>query len=127
MPSRPSRITDLPAEAAHVINQLFREYAGRLDDIQKKLPARTFLKNTSTLAFGTVAAQSAAEATLFVPGANQQCAVHVSPTTAAALGSVHLSWCGYVISKDQVRIRVTNPTGAGVAVNTIPWNVVVTQ
>lgn len=111
----------------HVVNQLFREVEGRLDDQQKRLPAHTQLKSTSKLVFGTVPAQSGVEATVYIGGAGTSGSVHVSPAQGLDPGSVHLMWSGRVSAQNQVKIRVVNPTGSGIAVNTIPWNIVVVQ
>jgi len=121
MPWRPARITNLPSEAAHVINQLFRETNARIDDANKQ--TRPHIKYTSTLVFGSVPANSAIERTLNVPGANTTGTAHASPAQGLTLGSINLVWSAYVSAQNQVKIRLLNPTASPVAVNTIPWNV----
>lgn len=124
MPWRPARITNLHPEAAHVVNQLFRETNGRIDDLQKQQRPR--IKGTSKLAFGTIPANSAIERTVNIPGANTSGAVHVSPGQGVDPGNINLMWSGRVIGQGQVAVRVLNPTASPIAVNTIPWNVSVT-
>jgi len=128
MPSRPANITKLEgSEGLHVINQLFREIHGRLDDIEKSVQPHTILKTSGTLVFGTVPAQSTVEATLYVGQANTAGTVHVSPAQGVSLGNANLMWSGYVSQQNQVKVRLLNPTGSGIAVNTIKWNVCVIQ
>jgi hypothetical protein len=117
----------LDHEALHVLNQLFREVHGRLDDLDKKTSPHQQLKTSGTLVFGTVPAQSAVEATLYVGNANTGGTVHVSPAQGVSLGNANLIWSAYVSHQNQVRVRLLNPTSSGVAVNTIKWNVLVTQ
>src|SRR5437899_125232 len=121
MPHRPWRLSSLPEEAAHVLNQGAREIHGILDDIQRVLTKR--ISATPQLNFGTVGAQSAVERTVFVTGANQHLVPHVSPQTD--LGNVNLVWSARIISANQVGVKVMNPTGAGIAVNTVTWSIVV--
>src|SRR5258707_2185456 len=150
MPSRPSNITRLvvenpktpgqsqergpskvknssSSEALHVLNQLFREIHGRLDDIEKKVPTHQQLKASGTLVFGTLAPQSAVEATLYVGNANTAGVVHVSPAQGLSPGNANLMWSARVSQQNQVAIRLLNPTSGSVVVNTIKWNVLVIQ
>lgn len=121
MPWRPARITGLPAEAAGVLNQLLRETNARIDDINKV--TRPHIKYTSKLAFGTIAGGTAVERTLNVPGASTTGTAHASPAQGITLGNTNLIWSAYVSAQGQVKIRLLNPTGSPIAVNTIPWNV----
>lgn len=127
MPSRPARLTSLSnPDAVHVVNQLFREIEGRIDDVQKSVPPHNHLKTTGTLVFGTVGAQSTLEATLYVPGASTQGVAHVSPTQGTAIPA-GITWSAYVSGQNQVRVRISNATGTGILVKSIPWNVFVIQ
>jgi hypothetical protein len=121
MPWRPARITNLHPEAAGVINQLFRETNGRIDDLFRQ--TRPYIKSVSTLNFSTIGPNSTVERTVHITGANASGVAHASPAQGVALGNSNLVWSSYVSGKDQVTIRLLNPTGSPVAVNTIPWNV----
>lgn len=123
MPWRPARIANLHPEAAGVINQLFRETNGRIDDINKAQRPR--IKSTSKLVFGTIPAGQAVEAVVNIPGANTSGVAHVSPGQGVTPGSPHLMWSSRVVANGQVAVRVLNPTGSPLAVNTIPWNIFV--
>jgi len=127
MPSRPAKITAFDPTALHILNQAVREITGRLDDLQKQVPKRTILKATSKLVFGTVGAQSAVDATVFVNGAHTGGAASASPAQGVDIGSPNLIWSARVSAQNQVKVRVANPTGAGIAVKTIPWNVSIVQ
>lgn len=127
MPSRPANITRLDHEALQVLNQLFREIHGRLDDIEKKTPAHRQIKTSGLLVFGTVPAQNTVEAVLYVGGADTSGTVHASPAQGVSLGNNNLVWSAYVSQQNQVKIRLLNPTSSGIAANTIKWNVLVTQ
>lgn len=123
MPSRPPRLTSLShPDAVHVLNQNLDEYAKRIDDIQKLVTPRR-IASQSLLVFGTVGANSCVEATVNILGATTKLVAHANPTLP--LGSTNLSWTAYVSAANQVKVRVCNPTGAGIAVNTIRWNILV--
>lgn len=123
MPSRPSRLTDLShPDAVHVINQLFAEYAIRIDNVDKKATTKR-IASLSTLVFGTIAANSCAEATVNLLDARTTLVAHANPTLP--LGSNNLTWTAYVSAANQVKVRVCNPTAAGIAVNTVKWNILV--
>jgi len=111
----------------HVINQLFRELVGRIDDAEKKIPPHNHLKSTSTLVFGTIPANSAVEATVYVGGAHTSGVAHASPGQGVDIGNSNLIWSARVGQQNQIRVRVLNPTNAPVVVNTIPWNIFVLQ
>lgn len=108
------------------MNQLFREIEGRIDDVQKSIPPHNQLKTTGTLVFGSVPAQSTAEATLYVANANTKGVAHVSPAQGIALPA-GITWSATVSAQNQVRVRLANATGAPISVNTIKWNVHVIQ
>lgn len=120
MPWRPARITNVHPEAAHVINQLFRETNARVDDTIARI--RPHIKATSPVVFGTIPAQTAIEVTMNVPGANTTGAVHASPAQGLDPGP-NLIWSAKVSAQGQVTIRLLNPTGSPISANTIPWNV----
>ncbi len=123
MPSRPAKLTDLShADAVHVINQNFAEYAKRIDDIQK-LASNKRIASKSMLVFGTVPANSCVEALVNLLGARTTLVAHANPTLP--LGSTNLTWAAYVSAANQVRVRVCNPTAAGIAVNSVSWNILV--
>src|ERR1700752_5190047 len=123
MPSRPAKLTDLShPDAIHVINQNFAEYAKRIDDVQK-LASPKRIGSKSKLVFGTISANSCVEATVNIIGANTNLVAHANPTLT--LGSTNLSWSAYVSAQNQVKVRLCNPTGAGIAVNSVVWNILV--
>ena len=123
MPSRPAKLTDLShPDAIHVINQNFAEYAKRIDDIQK-LASPKRIASKSKLVFGTIGANSCVEATVNILGASTNLVAHANPTLT--LGSTNLSWSAYVSAQNQVKVRLCNPTGAGIAVNSVVWNILV--
>lgn len=123
MPSRPARLTDLTGpDAVHVINQLFGEYAKRIDDVQK-LASSNKIISQATLNFGTISAGSCKELAVNTPGASTTLVAHANPILS--LGSTNLTWNAYVSAANQVKIRVCNPTGSPIAVNTVGWNVLV--
>lgn len=117
---RPANITDLPGEAAHVLNQHVREVNGRIDILDGR--QRPHIKATSNVVFGTIPAQTAVEVTMNVPGASTTGTAHASPAQGLDPGG-NLIWSAQVSAKGQVKIRLLNPTGSAIAVNTIPWNV----
>lgn len=123
MPSRPSRLTDLTQkDAVHVINQLFAEYAKRIDDVQQSAVKKR-IASQSKLVFGTIAANSCVEAIVNLLGASTTLVAHANPTLP--LGSTNLTWTAYVSAANQVKVRVCNPTAAPIAVNTTKWNILV--
>src|ERR1700680_4067372 len=123
MPSRPSRLTDLTQkDAVHVINQLFAEYAKRIDDVQQSAVKKR-ISSQSKLVFGTIAANSCVEAIVNLLGASTTLVAHANPTLP--LGSTNLTWTAYVSAANQVKVRVCNPTAAPIAVNTTKWNILV--
>lgn len=123
MPSRPSKLTDLTQpDAVHVINQLFGEYAKRIDDIQK-LATPKRIASQSTLVFGTVNAATCGEAVVNIPGATTTLVAHANPVLP--LGNNNLTWTAYVSAAGQVKVRVCNPTAGNIAVNTVKWNILV--
>jgi len=83
----------------------------------KRLASRSFLK------FGTVGANSCVEATVNLLGASTNLVAHANPVLP--LGSTNLTWTAYVSAANQVKVRVCNPTAAGIAVNTVEWNILV--
>src|SRR6266436_10215623 len=114
---RPSNLTDLTRkDAAHVVNQLFRETNGRIDDITKA--QRISLRGQAALNFGSVASQSCVERPVNLIGVNQNHVPHVAPVTAIG---ANLNWSSYVLASDTVAIRVCNPTSSPITANTINW------
>lgn len=110
MPSRPSKISAFNDEGLHVVNQLFREVEGRLDDLQKQIPAHNNLKSTSILAFGnSIPAGSTVEATVYLAGAHTSGVAHASPAQGIMLPS-GLTVTAAVSAQNQVRVRVANVT-----------------
>lgn len=130
MPSRPAKITTLTGpDSVHVINQLFREIEGRLDDLQKQVPAHRNLKSTSKLAFGnSIPAGSTIEATVYLAGAHTSGVAHASPAQGIMLPA-GLTVTAAVSAQNQVRVRLANVTGSPVAMpaSTMSFNVAVLQ
>jgi hypothetical protein len=122
-PWRPANIKSLPGEAAHVINQAVREINGRIDVVSAQ--QRPYIKGSSTLAFGTVGAQSTVEATVHISNANSNGVAHASPAQGIQI-PLGLHWSAYVSGQNQVRVRLSNITGAPIAVPAVLWNVTVT-
>jgi len=124
MPSRPARLTDLShPDAVHVINQLFAEYAKRIDDVQKQATTKR-LSSSSTLVFGTVNAATCKEALVNLLGASTNQIAHANPVLPLdATGN--LTWAAYVSAAGQVKIRVCNPTAGNIVVNSVKWNILV--
>lgn len=134
MPSRPARLTDLShPDAVHVVNQLFAEYAKRIDDVQKQATTKR-ISSQSALQFGplvivagsptgTIPANSCVESLVNLLGASTNLVAHANPTLT--LGSVNLSWSAYVSAANQVKVRVCNPTAGAIVINTVKWNILV--
>jgi hypothetical protein len=123
MPSRPARLTNLThPDAVHVINQLFAEYAKRIDDVAALASVKR-LASQSVLRFGTVNAGTCAEALVNIPNASTNLVAHANPTLP--LGSTNLTWTAYVFQAGQVKVRVCNPTSGNIAVNSVKWNIVI--
>lgn len=120
MPWRPAKISDLSVEAAGVINQLFRETNARIDTLNAA--QKPYIKGQGTLVFGTIPANSAVERVLHVIGANTNGVAHASPAGGLDPHS-NLLWSARVTGPNTVAIRVANPTGSGIAANTIKWNI----
>lgn len=124
MPSRPARLTDLShPDAVHVLNQLLAEYAIRIDNVDKKATTKR-IASQSLLVFGTVGAGTCVEATVNILGATTNLVAHANPILPLYAG-VNLSWSAYVSAANQVKVRLCNPTAAGIAVNTVKWNILV--
>jgi hypothetical protein len=120
MPWRPARITNLPSEAAHVINQLFRETNGRIDDINSKV--RPHIQTTVKLTFPSISPHSSADVIANVFGANTTGVAHVSPAQGLNPGS-SLIWSATVYKQNQVLIRICNVSNTPITPATIPWNI----
>jgi hypothetical protein len=147
MPWRPAKITQLPKEAAHVVNQLFRETNGRIDDIintpiKNQIPLSLSLpkglkvspypnptpitlieKHQTRITFSAINANQCQEQTIPSPHATSNGAVTVSPQ--ATLGSPHLSWSGWVSSPGVISVRVCNPTTGVITPSPVIWNALV--
>jgi len=124
MPSRPARLKNLTdPDAVHIVNQLFAEYAKRIDDVAKAASSKR-IASKPQLVFGTIPANTCVEATVNILGASANLVAHANPTLPLYAG-VNLSWSAYVSAKDQVRVRVCNPTVAGIVTNTVVWNILV--
>lgn len=121
MPWRPSNLTDLTRkDAAHVVNQLFRETNGRIDDIQKaQVPV---LRGQATLTFGSIAAGSCVDRTFTLLGARQDNVPHATPTLS--IGN-NLHWATRITASDKVTIRVCNVSGGAVTPQAVQWKVIV--
>lgn len=128
MPSRPSKLTDLSQkDAVHVINQLFAEYAKRIDDVQKQATIKR-ISSQSKLVFGTIAANSCVEAVVNLLGARTDKVAHANPTLPVAVTAANnafLTWSAYVSAAGQVKVRVCNISAAGIPTNTVLWNILV--
>src|SRR5579859_2524991 len=114
---RPANIKGLPAEAAHVINQLMRETNMRIDDTNKRLPTHQQLKGQGVLNFGTIPANTAVERTINLLGIGSGAAVMANPVLN--LGNANLIWSAHVPTSNQVTVRLLNPTSSPVTVNKI--------
>lgn len=108
------------SQLTHVVNQLLRETNGRIDDLSKTSQRR--VNGTSQLTFGTVGAGASVERIMHVPAAHENLVAHVNPIGDPGSGLV---WSSRITAANQVSVRVVNPTGAPVAVNTIFWKAVV--
>jgi hypothetical protein len=120
MPYRPWLLTDLPTTAAGVINQGARDIHAALDTLSSKVNRR--IAGTPVLVFGSVGANSCAEATANVTGASQQLVPHASPLQQ--IGANLVVAAVYVTKQNQVTVRVCNPTGSPITANTVRWQVV---
>jgi len=120
MPWRPSRITNFTdPQAAHVVNQLFRETNGRIDDINQN--ATPTVRGQATLNYGSIAGNTCIDRPAHILGITANLVPHVSPVTTVG---ANLSWSSQVASSNVVNIRVCNHTTAPIAANTIQWRVV---
>lgn len=123
MPAKPSNISS-QKDLLPTLNQNIREIHIRIDKALQQIPVHVPLKASSTLNFGLIAAQTAVERTLNLPGASTKGIAHVSPalTLGTTAGHKALIWSAYVSQQNQVTIRLMNPTGAGVTPNSVVWN-----
>lgn len=118
MPWRPARISK-KGGSEHVINQLFRETNGRIDDLSKVSGRR--VTGQSTLAHGTLTAQTCTDRTMHVTGANRNLVPHASPIISP---SPNVHWSSYISAANQVTVRLCNPTGSNIIINPTEWTVV---
>lgn len=122
MPWRPANITNLPPEAAHVINQLLRETNARIDSLQANQSPHQTLRGSAVLHFGTVSANSTVTRSFTLLGVTSGAAVSASPTLI--LDSSHqLGFQAWAPSKNTISISVTNPTTGAITANTVKWTV----
>jgi hypothetical protein len=107
-------------DAPHVVNQAFREANGRIDDIEKVLGNK--IQGQATLNFGSIGAGACVERPAYVLGATQDGVPHSTPIVQIG---ANLVWSSWITDKNQVTIRVCNPTVAPIAANTLKWKVTV--
>lgn len=116
---RPANLTDLTKkDAAHVVNQLFRETNARIDSLVQNTAVS--FAGQAVLNFGTIPAQSCTDRPVYVTGASQQHVPHESPVNPPG---TNLHWSSFISQQNQVTIRVCNPTVAGIAAHTVQWRV----
>lgn len=120
MPWRPANIKDFSgSQAAHVVNQLFRETNIRIDSISKN--STPILRGQASLNYGTIGAGSCVDRPIHMLGVNSNHVPQASPVTTIGAG---LSWSAQIASSNNVNVRVCNATTSPVAANTITWKVV---
>lgn len=119
----PARITNLQhPDAVKVINDLFQQVAAAVNhNAQAATPKR--ISGQSVLNFGTVGANSSVETIAHVNGATASLVASANPLVT--LGSADVTWTAYITGTDEVTVKVTNPTGSSIAVNTVKWNILV--
>jgi len=83
-------------------------------------PSRQTLEQQASLNFGTVSAHGMVEQPVPFTGARVGDAVAVSPHGGLAAG---LTWAGYVSAPNEVKVRLTNVTGADITLGSTTWSV----
>lgn len=114
----------MDAEGLHVLNQSIRELHIRIDDVNERIPVHRIVKSTPVLNFGAVPGNGFIERTGFVPGASQQGAVHASHQLTLGNSNLIVA-AAFVSGKDQVTVRLYNPTANPITPNTVKWNLAV--
>lgn len=82
------------------------------------------LYGSATLDFGSISAQTCAELTITVTGANTGDNVALGPPSSIEAG---LSWSGYVSAANTVTVRLCNVTGSPIDPASASWRCVVTR
>lgn len=121
MPNRPANITKFDSSGLHVLNQNLREIQIRIDDVQNRIPVHRIVKATPILNFGSIPANGFVERAGTVTGATQQGAVHASHQLQLGNNNLIIA-AAYVSGKDQVTVRLYNPTANPITPNTVKWN-----
>lgn len=124
MPARPSNITGVQ-DLLNVINQSVRELHIRIDNLNKQVPQHRIIKTSGLLNFGTIGANATVERNLLIAGAAQSGSASASPQLT--LGGLGLQWSSYIPKNGAVTVRLTNTTASPIVVNTVKWNVSITQ
>ena len=121
MPNSPTRLTDLTKpDAVTVLNKVINDIGNQIDTLTNASATKR-ISAVSTLNFGVVGANSSVDTVVNILGADTNFVATANPILF--LGSVHLIWSAYVSAKNQITVKVCNPTTGPLTPNVVRWNI----
>lgn len=121
MPNTPTRLTDLTKpDGVNILNKVINDIGNRLDTLTNSAATKR-ISAISTLDFGEIGANSSVNTVVNILGANTGFVATANPLLD--LGSIHLIWSAYVSAKNQITVKVCNPTTSPITPNVVRWNI----
>ena len=116
-----TKLSDLSSPAAVVtLNKVLDSLSNSINTLTDSSATKR-VSSISTLNFGEIAANSSADTVVNILGANIGLVATANPLLT--LGSIHLIWSAYVSAKNQITVKVCNPTTGPLTPNVVRWNI----